>query len=162
MDDVSELVIKAKCTELVTRYCKAVNHTDDEDFLAVWTEDCVWNRPVGAPMHGRAQIQAWLDQRVLDRVMRHVNGASLVKVVDDRHARGWSQTVVYGVAGTMELPARMELPTMVVEYEDWYELRGDEWLIARRDTTWVFLSDADPLASGRLNVLADDAEVPLS
>jgi len=156
MDDVTEMVIKAKCSELVTRYCMGVNHSDGEAFLAVWADDAVWNRPVGSPIHGRDQITSWWANRAADRVMRHVNGASWVDVLDDRHARGWSQTVVYAVAGS-ELPARMELPAMIVEYDDEYECRGDRWLITRRDTTWVFLSDADPFASGRMNVLDGSA-----
>jgi len=152
MDQITELAIKTRCADLVTRYCMAVNRWDVDAFLAVWADDAVWQRPVGRAMHGHAEIRAYLDNQVLDRVVRHVNGATWVDVVDERHARGWSQTVVYAVAGTTELPAQVELPAMIVEYADEYELRGDAWLITRRDTTWVFLSDADPIATGRLSV----------
>ena len=155
MDDVTELVIKSKCAELLTRYCLAVNRWDKDAFVAVWADDALWNRPVGPPMRGHADIRAYLDNQSLNRVVRHVNGATLVTVVDEQHARGWSQTVVYAIAGSTELPAQIELPAMIVEYDDEYERRGDEWLITRRDTTWVFLSDADPEATGRLSVPPD-------
>ncbi len=76
-------------------------------------------------------------------------GARYAEVIDEDHASGWSQTVVYDTVGSTERPARMELPTMVVEYVDQYGRRGEEWRITRRDTTWVFLSDADTVSKGR-------------
>lgn len=149
MDRITEMSIKMACEELVTRYCMAVNRWDLDAYLAVWAEDAVWQRPVGAAMHGHAEIRAYMESQPRDRVLRHVNGASYAEVVDEDHAHGWSQTVVYDTVGSTEMPARMELPTMVVEYVDQYERRGEEWRIARRDTTWVFLSDADTVSKAR-------------
>ena len=100
-------------------------------------------------MHGHAEIRAFMESQPRDRVLCHVNGASYADVIDEDHASGWSQTVVYDTVGSTERPARMELPTMVVEYVDQYERRGEEWRITRRDTTWVFLSDADTVSKPR-------------
>jgi hypothetical protein len=143
---LAELSIKQECLDLVTRYAMAVNRWDLDAYLAVWAPDAVWQRPESAAMHGHAAIRAYMDSQPRDRVLRHVNGASWAEVIDDDHARGWSQTVVYDTVGSTTIPGRMELPTMVVEYVDEYERRGGEWLISRRDTTWVFLSEADTVS----------------
>jgi hypothetical protein len=146
MDRLAELSIKQECLDLVTRYAMAVNSWDLDAYIAVWAPDAVWQRPESAAMQGHAEIRAYMESQPRDRVLRHVNGASWAEVIDSDHARGWSQTVVYDTVGSTEVPGRMELPTMVVEYVDKYERRGGEWLISRRDTTWVFLSDADTVS----------------
>lgn len=149
MDRLTEMSIKMACEELVTRYCMAVNRWDLDAYLAVWAEDAVWQRPRSDAMHGHAEIRAYMESQPRDRVLRHVNGASFAEVVDEDHATGWSQTVVYDTVGSTEMPANMELPTMVVEYVDEYGKRGEEWRITRRDTTWVFLSEADTVSKPR-------------
>jgi hypothetical protein len=146
MDRLDELSIKQYCLDLVTRYAMAVNRWDLDAYLAVWAPDAVWQRPESAAMHGHAEIRSYMEGQPRDRVLRHVNGASWSEVIDSDHARGWSQTVVYDTVGSTEIPSRMELPTMMVEYWDEYEQRDGQWLISRRDTTWVFLSDADTVS----------------
>jgi hypothetical protein len=138
--------IKMACTELVTRYCIAVNRWDLDAYVSVWALDGVWQRPVGEAMQGRVDIRTFMESLPRDRVLRHVNGCNLVEVIDEDHATGWSQTVVYDTVGSAETPARIELPTMVVEYADEYERRSDEWFIARRDTSWIFVSDTDTIS----------------
>jgi hypothetical protein len=146
MDRLPELSIKQECLDLVTRYAMAVNRWDIDAYVEVWAPDAVWQRPESTPMHGHAEIRAYMESQPRNRILRHVNGASWANVIDDDHARGWSQTVVYDTTGSSDTPGRMELPTMVVEYVDEYERRGSVWLITRRDTTWVFLSDADTVS----------------
>jgi len=141
MDRMTEMSIKMACADLVTRYSMAFNRWDLDAFVGLFTEDAVWRRPVNAPLIGQAEIRAFMEALPQEQVARHLNGASWAEVVDDDHAQGWSQTVVYQTEGTRTTPARLQLPTMVVEYVDEYTRRGDEWLFSRRDTSWVFLSD---------------------
>jgi len=141
MDRMTEMSIKMACADLVTRYAMAFNRWDLDAFVGLFTENAVWQRPVNAPLCGHAEIRAFMEGLPHEQVARHVNGASWAEVVDDDHAQGWSQTVVYQTEGTRTTPARLQLPTMVVEYVDEYARRGDEWLFSRRDTSWVFLSD---------------------
>jgi uncharacterized protein (TIGR02246 family) len=131
--------IKMACADLVTRYSMAFNQGDLDAFVALFTPEAVWNRPV-APLHGHAEIRAFMESLPHEQVARHVNGASWAEVIDADHARGWSQTVVYQTAGTRETPAQLELPTMVCEYVDQYTRHGDDWRFSRRDTSWIFLS----------------------
>jgi uncharacterized protein (TIGR02246 family) len=132
--------IKMACGDLVTRYAMVFNRGDLDAFVALFAEDAVWHRPAGT-LRGRAEIRAFMDSLPQDQVARHVNGASWAEAIDEGHARGWSQTVVYQTAGTRQTPARLELPTMIAEYLDQYVRYGDEWRFSQRDTTWVFLSD---------------------
>jgi len=141
MDRATEMSIKMACADLVTRYAMAFNRWDLDAFVGLFTEDALWQRPGNAPLIGQAEIRAFMETLPQEQVARHVNGASWAEVVDDDHARGWSQTVVYQTAGTRKTPARLQLPTMVVEYVDEYSRRGDEWLFSQRDTSWVFLSE---------------------
>jgi ketosteroid isomerase-like protein len=146
MDRFAEIDIKLACQDLVARYCMAVNQWDLDAFLSVWAADAVWQRPLGPAINGHSGIRELMEQRPSNRVLRHVNGATLVEVIDVDHAHGWSQTVCYDSVGSTEIPAPLDLPTMVVEYVDEYERRDGVWLICRRDTSWVFLSDADTVS----------------
>lgn len=56
-------------------------------------------------MHGRSEIRADMESQPRDRVLRDVNGASWAEVIDDDHARGWSQAVVYDTVGSPEIPS---------------------------------------------------------
>ena len=134
----SSLENKLECVDLVARYALAVNRWDLDAFVALFTTDAVWQRPQCAPMTGRAEIRAFMGSLPTDRVLRHVNGAVLVEVQDEKHASGWSQTTVYDVKGTRTVPAIGTVPDMVVEYLDSYRKVGGQWLFARRDTTVVF------------------------
>jgi uncharacterized protein (TIGR02246 family) len=138
MDLLSEISIKMACAELVARYCRAVNAWNLDEFTALFTEDGVWKRPGQPPMNGRAGIREFMESQPRNRVLRHVNGAVFVEVVDLDHARVWSQTTVYEASGTVEAPAPLEGPDMVVEYQDEHVRRDGAWRINRRDTAVVF------------------------
>jgi len=143
MDSLLEIEIKLACADLVTRYCRAVNAWNLDDFTALFAEDGVWLRPGEIPMNSRAEIRAFMETQPVERVLRHVNGAVHVEVVDADHARAWSQTTVYETSGTTRIPAPLAGPAMVVEYSDEHVRRNGVWMIARRDTTVVFKRQDD-------------------
>jgi len=138
VDDLEALAIRSACTDLITRYAMAVNAWDLDAFVALFTEDAVWQRPGVAPYHGHAEIRAFMESQPTDRVLRHVNGGVLVEVVDADHATAWSQTTVYEAHPAGPLPAAMTGPDMVVEYRDQLVRTPQGWRFARRDTTVVF------------------------
>lgn len=144
MERVTEMSIKMACADIVARYAMAVNEWDLDAFVALFTEDAVWQRPRNAPLVGHSQIRGFMNARPRDLVLRHVNGASWAEVIDEHYARGWSQTTVFETSGGTEIPARLEPPSMIVEYRDEYRELGGTWLISRRDTTWVFLAEPFP------------------
>lgn len=134
------MVIEHDCASVVNRYGLAVCRWDLDTFVALSTDDAVWQRPAVAPMAGHAQIRAFMDSQPppAERVMRHVQGGIVVDVIDEDHARVSSQTTVYS-APPGPLPVPIALPDMVVEYEDKMVRTPEGWRIRRRDTTVVFV-----------------------
>lgn len=144
MDPVDVLLIKQACAEVFARYALAVNEWDIDTFVSLFDTDAVWYRPASGEICGQAAIRAFMESQptASERVVRHVNGAHLVEVVDDAHATSWSQTTVYEAPATATLPAPVTGPDMVVEYRHRLVRRGDAWLIARQDTSIVFQAGA--------------------
>ncbi|HVW45204.1 MAG TPA: nuclear transport factor 2 family protein [Amycolatopsis sp.] len=137
LDTMQTLRIKTGCADLIARYALAVNRWDLDEFVALWTPDAVWQRPGNPPLEGYDAIRGFMAAQPVDRVLRHVNGASVITVVDEHDARAWSQTTVYDSAGKWSLPAPLSGPDMVVEYEDRIVVDGERFRFARRDTTVV-------------------------
>jgi uncharacterized protein (TIGR02246 family) len=135
---VERLAVVAAVTDVVTRYARAVNQWDLDAFVALFTEDAVWQRPGTDELRGHRAIRAFMESQPTERVLRHVNGGCLVEPVDQTRARAWSQTTVYEVLGTTGVPAPLAGPQLVVEYDDQLVVVSGRWRIARRDTTVVF------------------------
>jgi uncharacterized protein (TIGR02246 family) len=138
MDVITRLEGERACADVVTRYAMAVNGWDLDAFVALFTDDAVWQRPAFPEMKGHAAIRAFMASQPTERVLRHVNGGILANLIDEATASVWSQTTVYESPGSQALPAPLSGPDMIVEYRDHMVKAGDHWLIARRDTTVVF------------------------
>jgi ketosteroid isomerase-like protein len=135
MHDIDRVIAEHECAKLLVRYSRAVNERDIDAFVALFTEDAVWQRPQVPPLIGHEQIHAFMDSQPRERVIRHVNGGALVTVEDAGSASAFSQTTVYEALGSRDLPARLQGPLMIVEYRDRLVKRQDRWLIQRRETT---------------------------
>ncbi len=147
MDAIEELQAKQACAELMARYALAVNTTDVEGFVGLFTPDGEWNRPGGHSMRGHEQIRVYIDYALADptvRTLRHVNGGALVEVHGSDSATCWSQTTVYDVPQGPPFPVPLANPDMVVEYRDLLSRHDGRWLIRRRDTTVVFAARGLP------------------
>jgi hypothetical protein len=139
MERSKRLEIEQICVGLLNRYAVAVGEWDSDAFVAVFTEDGIWQRPESPAMRGHAAIRAFIDaNRPTDTLVRHVNGTAQIDVIDADNARGISYTTVYNYENYQGGIAPMSGPDYIIEYRDHYCRRGDDWLIARRDTTVVF------------------------
>lgn len=140
MDRGERIEAERACERLVALYACAVNDWNLDAFVALFTPDAVWQRPGVPALHGHAEIRAFMEsQPSANRVLRHVNGLCLVTVAEDgQSARSISQTTVYDVMWSGNLPAPLPGPDMVVEYRDHMVKHDGAWRIARRDTTQVF------------------------
>ena len=134
------LEIEMLCMRTVNRYAVAVGERDHETFASLFTQDGVWQRPGQAPMHGRAEIRAFMDGLPASTLVRHVNGSIRVDILGDDHASGISYTTVYNRENHVAGIAPMSGPDYVVEYRDRFRRVGNDWLIARRDTAIIFRS----------------------
>jgi hypothetical protein len=135
---LDELLIIKECQRLLILYADAVNCWNLEGFVALFTEEGVWQRPRSPALIGHAEIRRFMEGQPKPRVLRHVNGHGLIDVESTDRARGVSMTTVYDTPGTHELPAPFTGPNMVVEYRDVFVRDLGRWRIARRDTTVVF------------------------
>jgi len=133
------VVIEHDCASVANRYGLAVCRWDLDAFVALFTEEAVWQRPGVPPMRGHPDIRAFMENQPSshERVMRHVQGGIVVDFVDQDRAHVNSQTTVYS-ASPGPLPAPSAIPAMVVEYEDEMIRTPNGWRIQRRDTTVVF------------------------
>jgi limonene-1,2-epoxide hydrolase len=141
MQDRVSRDVKADCAEVIVRYAMAVNENDIDAFVALFTEDATWQRPGVPALHGHDEIHRFMSSLPVERVVRHVNGASFVQPVSATEALAWSQTTVYEERGSTVIPASVTGPDMVVEYRDRLVRDGDTWRFARREATVVFRAD---------------------
>ena len=144
MRDFDRIMAEHECAKLLVRYAYAVNANDIDAFVALFTENAVWQRPRVAPLIGHMQIRAFMETQPRERVIRHVNGGCLVNVEDDHNASAFSQTTAYETLGSPALPAPLNGPAMIVEYHDRMVKQQDRWLIHRRETTISMVSPTVP------------------
>jgi uncharacterized protein (TIGR02246 family) len=140
MDRLEVVETQMGCTDVLNRYAQAVNDHDVEAFVAMFTPDGIWARP-GMMMHGRAEIRAFISNIFSpDRPVRHVNGSAVIDPVSSTEARVRSITCVFDTDRYVDGRALMKSPAYLAEYDDRMQRIDGRWLIARRDTSVVFVS----------------------
>jgi uncharacterized protein (TIGR02246 family) len=139
MDATDGVLAKQACAELLHRYAMGIAKEDAEAMVALYTSDAVWERANGEVRRGHSELRELFEglfgQR---RLLRHVNGAIVIDIVDADHATFWSQTVEYLYPGSNEVPAPLEGPRGVVEYDGTCVRRDGRWLLASGKATAMF------------------------
>lgn len=142
MDRSQSLEIEQMCVRVLNRYAVAVGDWDFDAFVECFAEDGIWERPGSPTMVGRAAMRDYMvANRPPDTVCRHVNGTAQINVIDDNNATGISYTTVYNFENHKGGIAPMKGPDYVVEYRDRFKKVGEDWLIARRNTSLIFRAD---------------------
>lgn len=141
MDDTTRWMIDAACRDTVARAARLVDAQDYEGFAAQFTEDCVVQRPSGAPIEGRAALVAAYRGRPQARITRHVLGGTVVDVLSAGEARARSVVVLWAgdrgdEAGANGRPARG--PQVAGEFDDHLRRDADgHWRIAQRSASFL-------------------------
>ena len=91
MDHVQRKAIEQECRDLVIAITQHGDHKETEKCIALFAEDGTWLRG-GKPYKGHAEIRS--SYRASTQVTRHINGGTLVHVIDDSHA----ESVTYYIA----------------------------------------------------------------
>ncbi len=101
MDELQRLSIEAACSRLVLEFARFNDGWDHESLAALFTEDCVFARPLDPdhPYHGRAAVHAIFRDRK-PRLTRHVMTNILIDVVSPDEARGNSYVTMVSSAST--------------------------------------------------------------
>lgn len=146
MDEARRWMIDAACRDTIARAARLVDQQDYEAFAAQFTDDCVVQRPSGAPIEGRAALVAAYRSRPPARITRHVLGGTVVDVLSATEARARSVVVLWAgdradEPGPNGRPLRG--PQVAGEFDD--QLRRDAdgaWRIARRSASFLLHHDA--------------------
>lgn len=127
----------AAIREVLNGYCRCVDTFDDEKLLELFTEDSEWLRPEKEPLHGRAQIAAFLNARDRNVTSRHITTNIVVDLEGAEKARAVSYYMVLKSASST-MPGHAFAPAVMGEYHDVLRLEQGRWRIAWRDTRHVF------------------------
>ncbi|MGW2329805.1 nuclear transport factor 2 family protein [Streptomyces sp. NPDC001700] len=118
--------------ELAARYCLAIDDRDWEALAALFDADATM--PIrGAEVRGRTEVVAALRER-LAPVARSVHAphSCVLDELDEERASGT-------VLGHVELGLTDTTHVGALRYADRYLRRGDRWVFARREMTYVHM-----------------------
>jgi hypothetical protein len=93
MDAKQRKEIEQECRDLVIAITQYGDHREAEKAVALFAEDGTWLRG-GKPYKGHAEILESYKRGSATQVTRHINGGSLITVMDDSHA----ECVTYYIA----------------------------------------------------------------
>ena len=131
IDRLTRLEVMVACRDLSDRYALAVNSNDVDAFVALFTDDAMWERP-GMALNGPGEIRAFIaGQFSQARHVRHLNGHCVVDVIDADTGLVRSATTVYEMADTGEGVTNLPPPALIAEYETTMVRRGEAWKIHR-------------------------------
>jgi ketosteroid isomerase-like protein len=99
MDDIQTLMIERACARLVLEFAKFNDDLDHEALADLFTEDCVFARPLDPqyPYYGKDKVHAIFRDRHA-RLTRHVMTNILITVVSETEAKGNSYVTMISSA----------------------------------------------------------------
>ncbi len=129
MTYTERLEVEAQCQALVRDFALCIDSDDHERFLALFTEDAAFIRPVGS-YRGKGQLRAFLQGRSPNSLVRHFCGNVQITVESATRASGKSYVLLLRThLSDASIPGVMRL----VEYEDRYRLEDERWYIEHRE-----------------------------
>lgn len=140
MMNTNELTNRLELKELVDTFSILADTKDVDQQLLLFKEDAlVTSRISGQPgnsYQGRQEIgQAFTNYLNLFHTVYHINGQQTVNFTDDTHATGiaYCQVVLIRDADGKEIQL-----TQGVRYHDSYEKIDGKWLIAKRESNFMW------------------------
>lgn len=138
--NTNELTNRLELKELVDTFSILADTKDVDQQLLLFKEDAlVTSRIAGQPgnsYQGRQEIgQAFTNYLNLFHTVYHINGQQTVTFTDDKHATGiaYCQVVLIRDAEGKEIQL-----TQGVRYHDSYEKVDGKWLIAKRESNFMW------------------------
>ncbi|MFT3863272.1 MAG: nuclear transport factor 2 family protein [Solirubrobacterales bacterium] len=136
MDDAQ---IAQACRELILTITQHVDHGEAEQAAALFAEDGVLAR-AGKEFSGREQlVAAYTDPP--NRLVRHVNGGTVVNLLDADHATAVTYFIAYrheAEGEAVELPAPLGTPFSLGEWHDGLVRTEAGWRFSSRRTKRIF------------------------
>jgi hypothetical protein len=120
--------IEWDCAATVLRLFGAMDALQYDRVAGAFTPDGVWHR-AGKALRGRAQIVAAMNERPMDRLVRHIITNVVVDVVDERRATGSCYVTAYG-GPLSDGPPALNAPWLVLTATHVFAASDEGWKIA--------------------------------
>ena len=131
--------IEHECRQLILSITQFGDHREAEKAAALFAPDGSWLRG-GVVYTGPDEIQKTYGHGSPTQVVRHINGGTVVTVVDEDHAESVTYYLAInddpGVEATPPFP--MRLPFSMGEWHDKFVRTPDGWRFAARATKRIF------------------------
>ena len=140
LTELERIAAEQACARLTIACSLLYDSRDAEGFVALWSEDGVWETTRG-PMCGHDTIRRHFGTRPPASLGRHITTNVMIAVIDAEHATGTCYFTYYSSADPGdERPATIAGPQFVGQYFDTYVKTGAGWRLARRrmDLTFKF------------------------
>lgn len=140
MMNTNELTNRLELKELVDTFSILADTKDVDLQLQLFREDAILtsrrNEKVGNTFQGRQEIgQAFSNYLNLFHTVYHINGQQTVTFTDDTHATGIAYCQVVLIRDENGKDIQL---TQGVRYHDSYEKIGGKWLIAKRESNFMW------------------------
>lgn len=138
--NTNELTNRLELKELVDTFSILADTKDVDLQLQLFREDAILtsrrNEKVGNTFQGRQEIgQAFSNYLNLFHTVYHINGQQTVTFTDDTHATGIAYCQVVLIRDENGKDIQL---TQGVRYHDSYEKIGGKWLIAKRESNFMW------------------------
>jgi hypothetical protein len=120
--------IEHACARTVLQLFGAMDDLHYDRVAAAFTPDGVWHR-AGKALRGHDQIIAAMNERPVDRLVRHVITNTIVDVLDDAHAEGRCYVTAYAGPASDGPPA-INAPWLLLTATHRFALSDGAWKIA--------------------------------
>jgi hypothetical protein len=143
MDDQQHDRVAEQCRRLVLALAYHGDHGDAARAGDLFADDGTWIRG-GVRYTGPAQIATSYAAGSATAVVRHLNGGTVVTVIDDDHAEAVTNYVAFtadpGTTGAAP-PYPLRAPFSVGEWRDGFVRTATGWRFASRTTVRLFQRD---------------------
>jgi len=144
MNRMDELLARDECLQLMTAYCTHIDERNEDEFLALFTEDAVFTIR-GEAMTGKEPIRATFKARPASLLSWHLMLNHRITLQDEDRAEGFAVgLVIRGVRDRETWPMPIRGIELVMHYRMLFRREGGKWLIARCDTQRRLDIDAPP------------------
>ena len=140
MDAKQRKEIEQECKDLIIAITQYGDARNAEKAVSLFAEDGTWLRG-GKPYKGPAEILTSYGRGSKTQLARHINGGTMVTVIDDSHA----EAVTYYMAlhhdpkvEDAKLPLPFDSPFSMGEWHDKFVKTAAGWRFSSRETKRLF------------------------
>jgi hypothetical protein len=141
MDDVQTAQIEQACRDLVLAITQHGDHGEAKAAAALFARGGKLIR-AGREFTGEEELLAAYGDQPPTQIARHLNGGSVITVLDEDNATGVTYYLAYrheASGDAVELPAPLGQPFSVGEWHDRFVRTEAGWRFSSRETRRVFV-----------------------